>query len=193
MDKSLAWKVWRLLKDGHTLYAIEEQEGVPRRTGQRLKTAAEGFESQADIHDIAESAGWSEKTVKKYQVWWKELADDLNQVAGNREDDDLIKEGRRRHHLDLERALNYMKVYLEPVAGGIPDNLLEPWGPQEMDLIYNNDLLSHFEGTELPENFKQVTIEGPREPRRRAAQGAIDLLREVLASRSFSGHCQHCL
>jgi len=117
----------------------------------------------------------------------------LNQVAGNREDDDLIKEGRRRHHLDLERALNYMKVYLEPVAGGIPDNLLEPWDPQEMDLIYNNDLLSHFEGTELPENFKQVTIEGPREPRRRAAQVAIEILREVLASRRFSGHCQHCL
>ena len=193
MDKALAWRVWNLLKDGHTLYAIEEQEGVPRRTGQRLKTAAEGFESQADIHDIAESAGWSEKTVKKYQVWWKELADDLNQVAGNLEDDDLIKEGRRRHHLDLERALNYMKVYLEPVAGGIPDNLLAFWDPQEMDLIFVENLLSHLEDTHLPDAIRQATVEGPRAPRREAAQVAIDLLRDLLASRRFSGHCQHCL
>ncbi len=56
MDKALALRVWRFLEDGHTLYAIEEQEGVPRRTGLRLKTAAEGFESQTDIHDISKHA-----------------------------------------------------------------------------------------------------------------------------------------
>ena len=193
MDKELAWKVWRLLKEGRTLYVIEQRVAVPTRTGQRLKTALEGFESQTDIHEIAEDVGLSEKTVGKYQGWWKEFADDLNQVEVNRGDDDLTKEGRRRHYLDLERALNYMKVYLEPIAGGIPDDLLAPWDPQGMDLIFVDNLLSHFEGTELPENFEQATIAGPREPRRIAAQGAIDILREVLASRRFGGQCEHCL
>ena len=193
MDKALAWEVWKLLEDGHTLYAIEQQGVVPRRTGQRLKTAGEGFKSQTDIAEIAKATGWSEKRVVQCQGWWKELADDLNQVEDNRGDDDLIREGRRRHQQDLERALNYMKVYLEPVAGGIPDDLLQPWDPPEMDLIFVDNLLSHFEGTELPENFEQATIEGPREPRRKAAQVAIDILREVLAGRRFSGQCRHCL
>ena len=152
----------------------------------------EGFESQTDIHEIAEDVGLSEKTVGKCQGWWNEFADDLNQVEVNRGDDDLTKEGQRRHYLDLERALNYMKVYLEPVAGGIPDDLLQPWDPPEMDFIFVDNLLSHFEGTELPENFEQATIEGPREPRREAAQVAIDILREVLATRLLGGNCRHC-
>ena len=193
MDKELAWKVWRLLKEGRTLYVIEQREGVPRRTGQRLKTAGEGFESQTDIAEIAKTTGWSEKRVVQYQGWWKELADGLNQIQGNQGDDDLIREGRRKHLKDLDRALNYMKVYLEPVAGGIPDDLLQPWDPPEMDSIFVDNLLSHFEGTELPENFEQATIEGPREPRRKAAQVAIDILRAVLAGRRFGGQCRHCL
>ena len=193
MDKAIAWEVWKLLGDGHTLYAIEQQGVAPRRTGQRLKTAGEGFKSQTDIAEIAKATGWSEKRVVQYQGWWKELADDLNQIEGNRGDDDLIKEGRRKHLKDLDRALNYMKVYLESVAGGIPDDLLQPWDPPEMDSIFVDNLLSHFEGTELPENFEQATIEGPREPRRKAAQAAIDILREVLAGRRFSGQCRHCL
>jgi len=193
VDKALALRVWNLLKDGHTLYVIEQKEEVPRRTGQRLKTAAEGFESHTNIVEIAKATGWSEKRVVQYQGWWKELADDLNQGTDYQEDDDLIREGRRRHHLDLERALNYMKVYLEPVAGGIPDNLLELWDPQEMDLIFVENLLSHLGDTHLPDAIRQATVEGPRAPRREAAQVAIDLLRDLLASRRFSGHCQHCL
>ena len=193
MDKALAWEVWKLLEDGHTLYSIEQQGVAPRRTGQRLKTAGERFESQTDIAEIAKATGWSEKRVVQYQGWWKELADDLNQIEGNRGGDDLIREGRRKHLKDLDRALNYMKVYLEPVAGGIPDDLLQPWDPPEMDSIFVDNLLSHFEGTELPESFRQATIEGPREPRRKAAQVAIDILREVLAGRRFSGQCRHCL
>jgi hypothetical protein len=193
VDKALALRVWNLLNDGHSLYVIEQRVAVPTRTGQRLKTALEGFESQTDIHEIAEDVGLSEKTVGKYQGWWKEFADDLNQVEVNRGDDDLTKEGRRRHYLDLERALNYMKVNLEPIAGGIPDDLLAPWDPQGMDLIFVDNLLSHFEGTELPESFGQATIEGPREPRREAALVAIAILRDLLASRRFSGHCRYCL
>ena len=193
MNKALAWKVWKLLEDGHTLYAIEQQEGVPTRTGQRLKTAGEEFESQTDIHDIAEAVGWSEKTVEKYRGWWKELSDDLEQVDGTREDADLIKEGRRRHQQDLERALHYMKVYLEPIAGGIPDDLLAPWDPQGMDLIFVENLLSHLEDTNLPDAIKQATIEGPRAPRRESAQVAIDVLRDLLARRRFGARGQHCL
>ena len=93
----------------------------------------------------------------------------------------------------MERALLYLKDYLEPVAGGIPDDLLKPWDPPEMDLIFVDNLLSHFEGTELPECFKQATIDRPREPRRKAAQVGIDILREVLAGRRFGGQCRHCL
>ena len=192
MDKALAWRVWKLLKDGHSLYVIEQRVGVPTRTGQRLKTALEGFESQTDIHEIAEDVGLSEKTVGKYQGWWKELSDDLEQVDGTREDADLIKEGRRRHQQDLERALNYMKVYLEPIAGGIPDDLLAPWDPQGMDLIFVENLLSHLEDTNLPDAIKQVILEGPRAPRREAALVAIDVLRDLLASRRFGGQCRHC-
>ena len=153
----------------------------------------EGFESQTDIHEIAEDVGLSEKTVGKYKGWWKEFADDLNQVEVNRGDDDLTKEGRRRHQQDLERALNYMKVYLEPIAGGIPDDLLKPWDPQGMDLIFVENLLSHLEDTNLPDAIKQATIEGPRAPRRESAQVAIDVLRDLLARRRFGGRCQHCL
>ena len=193
MNKALAWKVWKLLEDGHTLYAIEQQGVAPRRTGQRLKTAGEGFKSQTDIAEIAKATGWSEKRVVQYQGWWKELADGLNQIQGNQGDDDLIREGRRKHLKDLDRALNYMKVYLEPVAGGIPDDLLQPWDPPEMDSIFVDNLLSHFEGTELPESFGQATIEGPREPRREAALVAVAVLRDLLASRRFSGHCRYCL
>lgn len=192
MDKALAWRVWKLLKDGHSLYVIEQRVGVPTRTGQRLKTTLEGFESQTDIHEIAEDVGLSEKTVGKYQGWWKEFADDLNQVEVNRGDDDLTKEGRRRHQQDLERALNYMKVYLEPIAGGIPDDLLAPWDPQGMDLIFVENLLSHLEDTNLPDAIKQVILEGPRAPRREAALVAIDVLRDLLASRRFGGQCRHC-
>lgn len=192
MNKALALKVWKLLESGHSLYAIEQEEGIPRRTGQRLKTAAERFNSKTDIHDIAASVGWSEKTVEKCRVWWREVTADQNQVDESRGYSDLIRESQRRHHLDLERALLYLKDYLEPVIGGIPDDLLKPWDPPEMDLIFVDNLLSHFEGTELPQNVKQATKEGLREPRREGAQVAIDLLREVLAGRRFGGQCRHC-
>ena len=62
-----------------------------------------------------------------------------------------------------------------------------------MDLIFVENLLGHLEDTNLPDAIKQVILEGPRAPRWDAALVAIDVLRDLLASRRFSGHCRYCL
>ena len=191
MDKVTAWRVWQLLDDGLSLYKIDQQEGIPRRSGQRVKTVRDRTIIGEDIAEIANATRWSEKRVRQHQIWWEELAEQQRGVDA-RAENDLIQERRKLHLGDLDRASRYVKDYLEQVAGRIPDNLLPKWEPQHMDLRYTNALFSHLAGTELGQAIESGIAEGPRGPRRTAAVVAGESLRDVLPLHLFPGRCEYC-
>lgn len=82
VDKELAFKVFQMLADGKSPYAIggegEAERVTSRKTAQRIKAVMEGAKRNRPIDQIANVTGWSRKKVGQLVDWYKEFQSGRN-------------------------------------------------------------------------------------------------------------------
>ena len=194
MEKDRVLRIWDLVDQNLTLDVIEVRMGIHKRSGQRYKTVLKGFESRRPIADIVRVTGLTESWVLQMHRWWEQSQGKGRQPSGSRgfAEDALYLAAVMQHDKDLGRAMGLFKEYLEQVVGETPSAWLQPWCPPPMDAIRLKDLFSHLAEPKLDQAFQQATSEGPSDRRRNAGRLALQLLREVLATRQILGSCGHC-
>jgi len=195
MERDEVFQIWGLLCQNLTLDVIEARTGTNRRSVQRYKTVLKGFEVQRPITDIARATGWAEDTVLRLRHWWEQSLGNGGQPVERRgyAEDALHDAAVMKHDDDLWQVMFLAKGYLEQVAGETPSPWLQPWDPPPMDAKRLKDLFSHLADPDLDQAFQQATSDVPSVGRTDAGKVALELLREVLATRHIPGSCDHCL
>lgn len=188
MERDEVFRIWGLLDQNLTLNQIEARLGTHRRTGQRYKTALQGFEKQRPLAEIALATGWTESTVLQLHRWWEQSQEEGKKPGGSRgsAEDALYLPAVMKHVKDLGRAMGLFKEYLEQVVGRSRLHGFNHGAPRLKDLF------SHLSEPKLDQAFQQVTSKGPSDKRRNSGRLALELLREVLARRQILGSCGHC-
>jgi hypothetical protein len=195
MERDGVFQIWGLLDQNLGLNVVEARTGMHRRTVQRYKTAKESFARQRPLAEIAQATGWTETTVLRLRRWWERSPGNGGQQVERRgsAQDPLYDAAVTKHDEDLWRVMGLVKEYLEQVDGETPSEWLEPWDPPAMDAKRLKDLFSHLADPELDLAFQNATRGSPSVGRTDAGRQALELLREVLATRYMPGSCDHCL